>query len=105
MNIPGFTAEASLTTNTTAHSQKATSRFQTDAVIPSVRNTGSGSCGACTELKWPNGTGTGHCVQDCTDALGRHTFQACSCGGSSGLGGFGSHWGTVFVRGGTLARF
>ncbi len=44
------------------------------------------SCGSCSELKWPNGTGTGACVQDCCQTV--HTpngyettcrFESCSC--------------------------
>ena len=104
MNLPGFNAEASL--------GRAASSFRSAAstgeipsvrstVIPSLPNTGGGgTCGACTETRWPNGSGTGACVQDCTDVLGRHTFRSCSCPSSGGgLGGFGAHWGNVFVRG------
>jgi hypothetical protein len=106
MNLPGFTAEASITTNATTHFHSITSMPATEAiVVPSLRNTGGGSCGACTETKWPNGTGTGACVQDCTDVLGRHYFQSCSCGGSTGVGGIGSHWGNIFLHSGTLAQF
>jgi hypothetical protein len=45
------------------------------------------SCGACSELKWPNGTGTGACVKDCCTTVNtghgpetRCSFESCSCG-------------------------
>ena len=89
MNLPGFTAEASLRTSATAidFSSVARSEHQSfsDRVIPSFRRQAIGGCGACTELKWPNGTGTGACVQDCCDLLGKCTIQACTCGGGGGL--------------------
>jgi hypothetical protein len=43
-------------------------------------------CGACTELKWPNGTGTGACVRDCCVSVAKGKgwetvcqFESCSC--------------------------
>lgn len=46
-------------------------------------------CGACTELTWPDGTGTGACVQECCDVLGSCQIRSCPCGSgtasSSGL--------------------
>jgi hypothetical protein len=55
-------------------------------------------CGACSELKWPNGTGTGVCRQDCCTSVQRWVdghirwvttcqFESCSCP-ITGLGGW-----------------
>jgi|SRR5215813_1778876 len=102
MRLPGFSAEAALS--------RTTERFRvsldvgmdlTGGVIASRRAMAIAGCGSCTELKWPNGTGTGACVQDCCDALGNCKIQACTCGGGGsgiftrGFGGFGS--GSVFA--------
>ena len=100
MNLPGFTAEASLGTSATAVAFSSAARSGNESisgrVIPSLRTQMIGRCGACTELKWPNGTGTGACVQDCCDLSGKCTIQACTCGGgglssivrSFGIGSF-----------------
>src|SRR5262245_27534639 len=89
MNLPGFTAEASLRASATALGFNSVARSGNESfsgrVIPSLRRQAISGCGACTELKWPNGGGTGACVQDCCDLLGNCTIQPCTCGGS-GLG-------------------
>jgi hypothetical protein len=77
---------------------------------PSRARAGSGAtlslaktCGACTELKWPNGTGTGTCVQDCCRRVPKRVngqttwqticqFESCSCG----FGGFGGWLDVLF---------
>ena len=88
MNLPGFTAEASLKTSATAIAFSSAARSENESfsglITPSLRRQAIGGCGACTELKWPNGTGTGACVQDCCDLLGNCKFQPCTCG--AGLG-------------------
>jgi hypothetical protein len=119
MNMPGFTAEASLgPTNDIFQGKVVLGRFSSKGngrVVPELHKafaklpaSGSdrnmvvpqlsrlppqlGSCGPCTPLTWPNGTRTGACVQDCTDILGNHRIQACACGG----GGIGGIFGGVF---------
>ena len=90
MKLPGFDAETSLKTNTTGY------RYRTSAasvatqsinggVFPSLQRVSTTGCGACTELRWPNGTGTGACVQDCCDLLGHCEIKACTCGSGSGF--------------------
>lgn len=89
MKLPGFTAETSLGTNRTAYSQSASIaeiRSFNGRVIASLQRVSTTGCGPCVELKWPNGTGTGACMQDCCDLSGHCEFKACPCGGSgSGL--------------------
>ena len=62
---------------------------RTPAVMPVRRGVKAAlgkTCGSCTELKWPNGTGTGACVMDCCEQVpkghGWETichFESCSC--------------------------
>jgi hypothetical protein len=87
MKLPGFSAEASLgrTTEVYAFSTStAEMRSPGPSVIAAFRRQAISGCGPCTELKWPNGSGTGACVQDCCDLLGNCKIQACTCGGSGG---------------------
>jgi hypothetical protein len=102
MNLPGFNAEASL--------KDAAGRYQSLAgetgsgVFAAFRARQTlGGCGACSELKWPNGTGTGACMRDCCDLLGNCKFEACTCGGGAG-GGTTSTFATRAFSGGTFAR-
>jgi hypothetical protein len=105
MNLPGFSAEASL--------KHATGRYffpsmagETDSGVMAAfrRQQTAGGCGACVELKWPNGTGTGACMQDCCDLLGNCKFEPCTCGG--GIGGGGSSiFSTRAFNAGSFARF
>lgn len=89
MRLPGFNAEASIG-RTAGMYQRHTPLLKTGVhpghgeIIASLDNSTSGSCGSCTELKWPNGTGTGVCRQDCCDVLGRCEFRSCPCTGSAG---------------------
>ncbi len=89
MKLPGFSAEASLRTNATAFpyhipaARPGTESFNRN-VIPSLQRVSTTGCGTCSELKWPNGTGTGACVQDCCDVLGNCQIKACPCGSGSG---------------------
>jgi hypothetical protein len=88
MKMPGFTAETSLRTNLTAcaHTSASLPDAQTynGNVIPSLQRVSTTGCGTCSELKWPNGTGTGACVQDCCDVLGNCQIKACPCGSGAG---------------------
>jgi hypothetical protein len=54
------------------------------------------SCGSCFELRWPNGTGTGSCVQDCCTSAPRPVdgrmeweteceIESCDCPMPGGL--------------------
>jgi hypothetical protein len=79
MNMAGFTAEACL--------YEAVRHYQ--STVPLVNIAGQKRvlpqlprCGACTSLKWPNGTDTGACARACTDILGRSYTETCPCGGS-----------------------
>jgi len=92
MNLPGFDAEASLgRTRDTYGSPKGrltNGEYANRAsVVPSLPISG---CGACTELRWPTGGGTGACVRDCCDVLGRCQIETCPCSGSD-LGGVSFH--------------
>jgi hypothetical protein len=84
MKLPQFTAEAALTRTMTGYRNTAAGAMRSDGVgvIASLKGMMKAGCGACSELKWPNGTGTGACVQDCCDLSGNCKFQACPCGGS-----------------------
>ena len=84
MKLPKFTAEAALERTMTGYRNTAAGAMRSDGggVIASRQSMVKAGCGACTELKWPNGTGTGACVQDCCDLSGNCKFQACPCGGS-----------------------
>ena len=88
MNLPGFTAETSLTTGYRHRSGSRAETRSNGGVIASLQRVSTTGCGPCTELKWPNGTGTGACMQDCCDLLGNCELKACPCGGSGS--GFGS---------------
>jgi hypothetical protein len=97
-NIPGFTAEASLYRPVIRswHTTKLINIANKNTIVPQVPK--GGSCGACTPLRWPNGTPTGACSRACIQTLGDgstvSSFEACACGaGSSGLGGLGWGWG------------
>jgi hypothetical protein len=88
MKMPGFSAEAALSRTTTGYrlTSGATMRSGGGGVIASRKSMAvKAGCGACSELKWPNGTGTGACMQNCCDLLGNCKFQACPCGGGSGV--------------------
>jgi hypothetical protein len=94
MNLPGFNAEASL--GPTVRIYRRHTRALITAVRPRRRGITaslavSSGCGPCTELKWPNGTGTGACVEDCCDVLGRCEIKSCPCSGS----GAGFDWGKI----------
>jgi hypothetical protein len=103
MKLPGFTADASLKHATGEHRfQGLSSDFQPigSGVMAAFRRQTIGGCGPCSELKWPNGTGTGACMQDCCDLLGNCKFQACTCGGGSS-----SAFATRSFSRGSFARF
>jgi hypothetical protein len=91
MNLPGFDAEASLCPTVGIYHRHA--RVLIAGVQPrrggvtASLDTSSG-CGPCTELKWPNGGGTGACAQDCCDVLGRCQIQSCACSGSASASGY-----------------
>jgi hypothetical protein len=103
MNLPGFNAEASLKDATGRYLVQSTPGETGSGVFAAFRRQQTlGGCGPCSELKWPNGTGTGACMQDCCDLLGNCEFKACTCGGGSSSafatrfgGGFG---GSSFAR-------
>lgn len=97
MKLPGFNAEASL--GATANYFAQSSAGETRGAVAAFRRRAAG-CGACTELKWPNGTGTGVCRQDCCDDRGNCSFQSCSCGG-----GASSALSTRVFSGHSFARF
>lgn len=100
MNMPGFTAEASLRPNAATHHQYrsgliAENQSVSGGVTPSIRNVPSHSiCGECTELKWPNGTGTGACSQSCCDLRLNCKTKSCSCP-SGTTGGSLANWGAL----------
>ncbi len=86
MKLPGFSAEASLSRamgDYRFHTALGESPSSGGRVIAAFRRQAIAGCGPCSELKWPNGTGTGACMQDCCDLSGNCKFQACTCGGSS----------------------
>lgn len=88
MKLPGFSAEASLgrTTEVYAFGTSTTEmRSPVTGVIAAFRRQAIAGCGPCKELKWPNGTGTGACVQDCCDLSGNCKIEACTCGGSGSV--------------------
>lgn len=91
MNLPGFTAEASLGPNAAEQRQyRSALTGKTHAsnarVIPSLKQGTTSGCGPCMELKWPNGTGTGACVKYCCNALGCEQVSCtCPSKGSGGL--------------------
>lgn len=82
MKLPGFNGEASLGRPMKDYPFHLSKDKSGGSVFPAFRRQSIAGCGACTELKWPNGTGTGACVQDCCDLLGNCKIQACPCGGS-----------------------
>jgi hypothetical protein len=85
MKLPGFSAEASLNRamgDYRFHTASGEMRSSGGGVIATFRRQAIAGCGPCMELKWPNGTGTGACMQDCCDLLGNCKIQACTCGGS-----------------------
>lgn len=89
MRLPGFNAEASIGRTAEMYHRhtpllKPVVHPSRAEIIASLDNSTSGSCGSCAELKWPNGTGTGVCRQDCCDVLGRCELKSCACSGSSG---------------------
>jgi hypothetical protein len=82
--VPRFTADASiyLAVGRYRTARADSSGTTTGAVIPALGK----SCGGCSELKWPNGTGTGACVRDCCSDIPskdgwqqRCQFEACAC--------------------------
>ena len=97
MRLPGFSAEAALGETTSGYrlTSGARTRSAGGSVIASRKGIVKAGCGPCMELKWPNGAGTGACVQDCCDLLGNCKIQACTCGGS----------GVAFGGGFALRRF
>jgi hypothetical protein len=87
MNLPGFNAEASLRpTNEIYHPQLLPEVFEGVLASRAI----SSGCGACTELKWPTGGGTGACVQDCCDVLGNCQIKTCPCSSSGSTSGYHS---------------
>lgn len=76
MNIPGFTAEASL--NRAGYYLGTMTAGET-GVLASAFGEETKNCGPCMELKWPNGTGTGACVKYCFDGQGRSEMVDCAC--------------------------
>jgi hypothetical protein len=91
MKMPGFSAEAALGRTVAGYrlTPGAPMRSGGAGVMPTFRRQTIGGCGPCSELKWPNGTGTGACVQDCCDLLGNCKIQACTCGGGAAFSGGG----------------
>ena len=101
MKLPGFSAEALLNRSFEGHAFRTSTidtPYSGPGVIAALKRQAIAGCGPCKELKWPNGTGTGACVQDCCDLLGNCKIQACTCGGS------GSGFTRSFGVGSFLAR-
>jgi len=92
MNLPGFNAEASLGPTTGIYHPQLLAGISS-GVAAVIASRASSGCGACTELKWPNGGGTGACVQDCCDVLGNCQIKTCPC---SGTGSTAGHHAGVF---------
>jgi hypothetical protein len=109
VNLPGFTAAACL--------YQAVWHYQCTAIpvnsasekriVPQAPV----SCGECSPLKWPDGTNTGTCVQDCCATILFSTscqFVACACppptGGTVGGGGIFTGGGGIFTGGGVLSQ-
>ena len=78
MNIPGFTAEAALNRQASAY-YFAPMRAGEAGVVASFFGEETKNCGPCSELKWPNGTGTGACVKFCSDGQGGQVMVDCAC--------------------------
>ena len=101
MKLPGFSAEAALGETTSGYRLTSGARRQSagGSVIASRKSMPvKAGCGPCMELKWPNGSGTGACVQDCCDLLGNCKIQACTCGGAGGGVAFGGSLGGFALR-------
>jgi hypothetical protein len=94
MNLPGFTAEASLYRLVSTYGSKTVhgSGRALGAVVPQLRVPTAPGCGECTSLRWPDGTPTGACARACCDVLGRCSTETCPCG-SGGI--FNGGWGRV----------
>jgi len=94
VNMPGFTAEASLH-NVAVYSRNKQFPINirdSSEIVPQLPLPPQlGSCGPCTPITWPNGTPTGACRQDCTDILGEPYSRACRCplGGGTSAGAHG----------------
>jgi hypothetical protein len=105
MNLPGFTAESALSRTNGGYRLNTDAGMNASGVIATRQSLAvKAGCGACTELKWPNGTGTGACVQDCCDLSGNCKIQACPCGGGGSGAGFGSVFTRSFGAGSFFAR-
>lgn len=103
MKLPGFSAEAALNRMMTGYRLNFSGAAAAGGGVMAAfkRQQTLGGCGPCSELKWPNGTGTGACMQNCCDLLGNCKFEACACGG----GGSSSGLATRSFSGGSFARF
>jgi hypothetical protein len=99
VNMPGFTAEASLYRTMTNYRAKGVSGFLPRAGAVVTQLPVRPGCGDCTSLTWPNGTPTGACAKACCDVLGRCWTETCPCGSgiSGGWGGITSGWGGIFI--------
>ena len=95
MNLPGFTAEASLYGTVASYQDAAilVNDIAENTVVPQLS-----SCGSCTPLKWPNGTNTGACARACCRSIpspggGRPivtcSTETCQCAGSGIFGNLG----------------
>jgi hypothetical protein len=102
MTMAGFTAEASLYASARHYRRgsMAPAAAGANRIVQQLK-----SCGACSELTWPNGTPTGACAraccqprQVCTPGAGCRTETVCSTETCQceGVGGLGS-WNWVFT--------
>jgi len=78
MNIPGFTAAASLKRTMSDYYFTLMTTGET-GVVASFFGEETKNCGPCMELKFPNGTGTGACVKFCFDGQGKSEMVDCTC--------------------------
>lgn len=93
--LPGFTAEASLHRISNYRTKSIHGYLPTPGAIEPqlIRLPPSPGCGECTPMRWPDGTPTGACMQECCDVLGKCSIKACPCGG----GLFERGWGRVIM--------
>ena len=83
MNLPGFSAEASLsrTINGYYFQPSAGGRSTGRGVVASRDDMETFNCGPCSELRGPDGKGSGVCTKWCCDAVSGQNcqFKSCTC--------------------------
>jgi len=81
MNLPGFTAEASLGYAMGDYSSSAVATLFGRGVVASADQMETFNCGPCSELRGPDGKGSGVCTKWCCDAVsGKNCqFKDCAC--------------------------